>query len=73
MKKVQSKTKVKIHEADQIILHEHQAVNFKSDAEYGILQSDPKKSKKRRIVNRQQQVNLANVFNESFRQQSNVM
>lgn len=43
MKKVRSKTKVKIHEADQIILHEHQAVNFKSDAEYGILQSDPKK------------------------------
>lgn len=48
-------------------MHEHQAVNFKSDAEhvtpefYNLI----KKSMKSRIVNRKQQNDLTNLFNES--------
>ena len=57
MKKVRSKGLLKIHEANQIILHEEVAVNFKKDAKhvspvfYNLIKKSEKLGKKRRTVN----------------------
>lgn len=67
MKKVRTKRLLKIHEANQIIINQHLALNFKSDAEhispefYNLI----RKSTKRRNVNPKQQVNLSSLFNDN--------
>lgn len=66
MKKVRSKRTLKMHEVNQIIMNEHQAVNFKSDAEhvspefYNLI----KNSMKPRNVNndKKQKENLTAIF-----------
>lgn len=67
-KKVHSKRTLKIHETNQIILNDHIAVNFKTDAQhvspefYNLI----KNSKKSRNVNHHKhQVNFNELFNEN--------
>ena len=67
MKKVHSERTLKIHETNHIIMNEHRAVNFKSDAEhvtpefYNLIKS----SMKNRTVNHQkQQVNINELFDQ---------
>lgn len=57
MKKVRAKGLLKIHEANQIILHEKEAVNFKKDAKhvspvfYNLIKKNGNLKKKPRVVN----------------------
>ncbi len=69
MKNVRSRRTLKIHEANQIIMNEHKAVNFKKDSEhvspefYNLII----KNMKTRIVhqrNKMQQVNLSTLFDD---------
>jgi len=72
MKKVRSRRTLKIHEVNQIILNEHQAVNFKSDAEhvspefYNLIMGSVKPRHTGNMNNsRRKKVNLTEIFNET--------
>lgn len=65
VQKVRSQRTIRIQETNQILMHQHEAVNFKSDGEhvtpefYNLIL----KHKKRRIVNRKHQhMNAAQLF-----------
>ena len=71
MKSVRSKRTLKIHEVNQIILNEHRAVNFKSDAEhvspefYNLIKQSVKTPAKNKKPKLNQKVNLASMFEEN--------